>query len=183
VGHTSGFTAATGCPRWGHHPSWGHHSPTSQKVPAGVILRTRRAAKRNVFIRVVELRLDRDLLPELSAPEIGGLVVEVGEVVHADASLTRRRARWPTWTSGGATTSTAPGGVTPQASLQFCLPQVGHTSGFTAPARCPRWGHHSEARGVPHPPPCSGFRLHRITNSPRIDTYIPRASHGTAGRA
>jgi hypothetical protein len=58
---------------------------------------------------------------------------------------------------GPRTIAPAPG-ATPRASLRFCLPQVGHTSGFTAAARCPRWGHHSEARGVPHPPPSSGYR-------------------------
>ena len=40
---------------------------------------------------------------------------------------------------------------------------MGHTSGFTTPARCPRWGHGSYARGVPHPPPCSGYRIGHIT--------------------
>jgi hypothetical protein len=29
-------------------------------------------------------------------------------------------------------------GATPRASLQFCVPQVWHTSGFTAAAGCPR---------------------------------------------
>ena len=47
-------------------------------------------------------------------------------------------------------------GATPRASPWFCLPQVGHTAGFTAATRCPRWGYQGEARGVPHPPPCPG---------------------------
>ena len=46
----------------------------------------------------------------------------------------------------------------PRASLERSRPEVGHTSGFTAPAGCPRWGHPGEARGVPHPLPCPGYR-------------------------
>ena len=64
-------------------------------------------------------------------------------------------------------------GATPRASLRFCLPQVGHTSGFTAAARCPRWGHHSEARGVPHPPPSPGYRTHYMTH-PGYPGFIVR---------
>ena len=63
-------------------------------------------------------------------------------------------------------------GATPRASLRFCLPQVGHTSGFTAAARCPRWGHHSEARGVPHPPPSPGYRTHYM-NSDDLHDLLP----------
>ena len=48
-------------------------------------------------------------------------------------------------------------GAAPRASLERSRPEVGHTSGFTAAAACPRWGHHSEARGVPHPPPVCGL--------------------------
>ena len=54
----------------------------------------------------------------------------------------------------------AGGGATPRASPPLCAPEVGHTSGFTAAAGCPRWGHHGEARGVPHPLPCPGYRMH-----------------------
>jgi hypothetical protein len=60
--------------------------------------------------------------------------------------------------------------VAPRASLRFCVPEVGYTSGFTAPAGCPRWGHHGEARGVPHPLPPAGYRIHHI---------IPKHSHAT----
>ena len=42
----------------------------------------------------------------------------------------------------------------------FYVPRVGHTSGITEAAGCPRWGHHSDARGVPHPPPSPGYRTH-----------------------
>jgi hypothetical protein len=73
-----------------------------------------------------------------SAHESGGLILCVGPEVLVYILVFL----------GGVT----PGGATPRASLRFCLSQVGHTSGFTAAARFPRWGHHSEARGVPHPP-------------------------------
>jgi hypothetical protein len=42
------------------------------------------------------------------------------------------------------------------------MPQVGHTSGFTKAAGCPRWGLPGDARGEPHPPPCAGYRMHYI---------------------
>ena len=40
---------------------------------------------------------------------------------------------------------------------------VRNTSGFTAAAGCPRWGHPGDARGVPHPLPFPGYRIHYIS--------------------
>ena len=44
----------------------------------------------------------------------------------------------------------------------FACPRWGTPQAFTAAARFPRWGHRSEARGVPHPPPCPGYRIPHI---------------------
>ena len=80
--------------------------------------------------------------------------------------------------------------LAPRASPRFCVPEVGHTSGFTAPAGCPRWGHHSEARGVPHPLPCAGYRIHHTmaVAAPRWVSDVscraataPRGSGGQLG--
>ena len=64
----------------------------------------------------------------------------------------------------------------PRASLKRSRPEVGHTSGFTAPAGCPRWGHSGEARGVPHPLPCPGYRIPhisfiRLARTSRLHTF------------
>eukprot|EP00966_Prymnesium_polylepis_P250823 5799747-Prymnesium_polylepis.1 len=42
------------------------------------------------------------------------------------------------------------------------MPQVGHTSGFTKAAGCPRRGLPGDTRREPHPPPCAGYRMHYI---------------------
>ena len=57
------------------------------------------------------------------------------------------------------------GRATPRASLERSRPEVGHTSGFTAPAGCPRWGHPGDARGVPHLPPCPFYRTQHMGSS------------------
>ena len=72
----------------------------------------------------------------------------------------------------------AGGGATPRASPPLCAPEVGHTSGFTAAAGCPRWGHHGEARGVPHPLLCAGYRTHHTKRRPRLRALNLRNSSG-----
>ena len=49
----------------------------------------------------------------------------------------------------------------------FACPRWGTPRASPQPPGCfPRWGHRSYAQGVPHSPPCPGYRIHYIGKVP-----------------
>ena len=179
MGHTSGFTTITRCPRWGHHgprcgcngQSAGRRVGRSGRSGSGsavpVPVRFRSGPVRSVGRSAVGRSVCSGWVGGwMGVGWVGWSVGQSVRMASQSCHMLASRSVAPVRLVGpvGHRMALRPQhfGAAPRASLERSRSEVWHTSGFTAATGCPRWGHSCEARGVPHPLPSAGVPPSRL---------------------